>query len=57
MHPWTLKAATPVGAATVSFSRAFKQFIKNDLPVPAVPEMIMCSGSTTLLLKCTVEYA
>ncbi len=39
MHPWTLKAGTPVGAATltISFSRAF--ILKNDLPVPAVPEM------------------
>ena len=46
MWPSTLNAATPVGAATRTLfcSRSLRQLIKYDLPVPAVPDMIILSG-------------
>ena len=61
VHPWTLKAATPVGAVTTTLwdRSCFKHAMRKDLPVPAVPVMITLSGSVTPCEKCwsTVWYA
>lgn len=58
--PSTLNAATSVGAATrtLSCSRSLKQLIEYELPVPAVPEMIILSGGfMASICWCTIVYA
>ena len=52
--PSTLKAATPVGAATRSrASRSSRrQLMRYDFPVPAVPDTIMCSGGGSAASAC-----
>ena len=54
MWPSTLNAATLVGAATrtLSCSRSLRQLIKYDMPVPAVPEMIILSGGGSMASTC-----
>ena len=53
--PSTLKAATPVGAATRSrASRSSRrQLMRYDFPVPAVPDTIMCSGGGSAASACS----
>ena len=54
MWPSILYDATPVGAATRNFSckRSFKQLIRYDFPVPAVPVTIMYKGVVSFTSKC-----
>ena len=60
MWPSTLKAATPVGAATRSWScrSSLRQWMRYDFPVPAVPDTIVLRGGGLSALKCscTVVY-
>ena len=46
VHPWTLKAAMPVGEVTFTLfaNSCFRHAIRKDLPVPAVPVIIILSG-------------